>query len=114
MMRAHCRRQLERTGMPPQLASNYSEAATREQFLELERAWNLLEALREEEVLPHVAVSLIRKALDGGGADLLDWCEIAVESAGTKSAGQQFKNPAGFLIKLIRDPRRVGASSARK
>jgi hypothetical protein len=116
IMRAHCLRQLERAGMPPRLAASYSELGVkRAEFLTLERAAWLLDALREEDVLPHVALSLIRKALDASlngstaatrdeGRELLDWCEIAVEVCRHKKrAGQQLKNPAGFLIKLVKD-----------
>ena len=47
--------------------------------------------MRDEEVLPHVASSLIRKALDtdpvsGEGRELLDWCEIAAELCREKKA----------------------------
>jgi hypothetical protein len=88
----------------------------REEVFLLDRASRLLDALREEEVLPHVALSLIRKALDicfggpqvdsqGEGREMLDWCEIAIQICrGKKASGQQMKNPAGFLVKLVKDP----------
>ena len=74
----------------------------------LERAARLLAALAEHEVLPHVAVSLISKALDESreqSRELLDWCEIAIEVCRQKRAsGQKLRNPAGLLIKIARDP----------
>ena len=36
---------------------------------------------------------------------MLDWCEIAIQMCrGKKASGQQMKNPAGFLVKLVKDP----------
>jgi len=64
----------------------------------------------EEEVLPHVAISLVRNALDLGpptpeGREVLDWCEIALEVCRQKKrSGQALKNAAGLLIKIIKDP----------
>jgi len=55
-----------------------------------------------------VALSLIRTALDLDafeGRDLLDWCEIAIEVCRQKRrSGQTMKNPAGLLIKIVKDP----------
>jgi hypothetical protein len=76
----------------------------------LERAARLLECMRDEEVLPHVANSLIRKALDsdpigGEGRELLDWCEIAAELCREKKrSAQSLRNPAGLLMKIVKDP----------
>jgi flagellar biosynthesis GTPase FlhF len=61
-------------------------------------------------VLPHVAISIIRGALDAGvtsaeSAELLDWCEIAVHVCRQKrQAGQVLRNSAGLLVKIIKDP----------
>jgi hypothetical protein len=63
----------------------------------------------EEKVLPHVAVSIVRSALDAGatateGTDLLDWCEIAIHVCRQKRrAGQNLRNSAGLLVKLVKD-----------
>jgi hypothetical protein len=109
--------QLEKAGLGQKQAESYAEAAVkREEVFLLDRAVRLLDALRDEEVLPHVALSLIRKALDscfggekvesdGEGREMLDWCEIAIQMCrAKKSSGQQMKNPAGFLVKLVKDP----------
>lgn len=115
--RANAVKQLEKAGLGQKQAELYAEAAVkREEVFLLDRASRLLDALREEEVLPHVALSLIRKALDicfsgpqvdsqGEGREMLDWCEIAIQICrGKKASGQQMKNPAGFLVKLVKDP----------
>jgi len=115
--RANAVKQLEKAGLGQKQAELYAEAAVkREEVFLLDRASRLLDALREEEVLPHVALSLIRKALDicfggpqvdsqGEGREMLDWCEIAIQMCrGKKASGQQMKNPAGFLVKLVKDP----------
>ena len=119
--RANAVKQLEKAGLVQKQAETYGEAAVkREEVFLLARAARLLDALREEEVLPHVALSLIRKALEccfgevsadshpasrGEGRDMLDWCEIAIQMCRAKKAsGQQMKNPAGFLVKLVKDP----------
>jgi hypothetical protein len=114
-------KQLEKTGLGQKQAEIYGEAAVkREEVFLLDRAARLLDALREEEVLPHVALNIIRKALDicfagptvdsqGEGREMLDWCEIAIQVCRTKKAsGQQMKNPAGFLVKLVKDPEARG------
>ena len=92
------------------MAACYADAAeTNPQFYALERAARLLETLRDEEVLPHVANSVIRKAVEsdpveGEGREILDWCEIAAELCREKKRGaQNLRNPAGFLMKIIKD-----------
>jgi hypothetical protein len=63
----------------------------------------------EEEVLPHVAASIIRAALEAGlstsdAAEQLDWCEIAIHVCRQKKrAGQALRNSAGLLVKIIKD-----------
>jgi hypothetical protein len=111
LKRAYCAKLLEKSGLSPQAASAYAEAAkTKAYFYALERAARVLEYLRDEEVLPHVAASIVRKALDSGpvdgaGRDLLDWCEIAAELCREKKRGaQNLRNPAGFLMKIVKDP----------
>jgi hypothetical protein len=108
--RAHCMKLLEGAGFPSKVAASYSNAATTPlDFHVLERAGQILLAMKTEEVLPHVAISFIRRALDEGFEsrdwDLLDWCEIAVEVCRQKKrAGQILKNSGGLLIKIIKDP----------
>jgi hypothetical protein len=109
--RVFCEKLLQEAGFSHKAAAAYSAAATTlRDFHAMERAAKLLVALLEEEVLPHVALSLIRNALDAGpdlpeGRDLLDWCEIAVEVCRQKKrSGQSLKNAAGLIIKVIKDP----------
>jgi hypothetical protein len=75
----------------------------------LQRAARLVEELKQEEVLPHVALALIRQPLDAGlnedeSIAALDWCEIALEVCRQKrNQGQTMKNLPGLLIKIVRD-----------
>jgi len=109
--RSICEKLLQDGGFSQKAAAEYCVAAAElRHFYALERAAKLLMALRDEDVLPHVAFSVIRNALDLGpatqdGRDLLDWCEIAVETCRHKKrSGQVLKNSAGLLIKIIKDP----------
>lgn len=111
MAQAWCRRLLESNGFAPRAAQTYLDTArTGLDFYALERACRILKLMREADVLPHVALSVIRRALDlgpatGEGRELLDWAEIAVEVAGQKKrAGQNLKNAAGLIIKIVKDP----------
>ncbi len=106
-----CEKLLQDAGFLQRVAAEYCAAATTlRDFYALERAAKLLTALRDEDVLPHVALSVVRNALDAGaateeGRDLLDWCEIAIEICRQKRrSGQALKNSAGLLIKMIKDP----------
>lgn len=101
---------LERAGFPEKLAFRYCEAAqNRIDLYLLERAGRLLESFNEEGVLPHVGISLIRRAIDSGPAieearQTLDWCELALSVCRQKkNAGQNVKNPAGLLVKIAKD-----------
>ena len=109
--RAICEKLLLDAGLMQKAAAEYCARAKQvEGFFALERAAKLLTAMRDEEVLPHVAASVIRNALDLGGStpegrEALDWCEIAVETCRQKKrTGQALKNSAGLLIKIIKDP----------
>jgi hypothetical protein len=109
--RAYCQDLLQRGGLSSKAAAQYCAAAQSfDDFFVLERCGQLLQAMTEEDVLPHVSVSLIRTALDQGpvsgeGQELLDWCEIAVNVCRQKKrAGQTLKNSAGLLIKIVKDP----------
>jgi hypothetical protein len=110
LKRAYCAKLLEKAGFTPQAAAQYAQAvAAPREFYALERAARVLEGMRDEEVLPHVANSLVRKALDTGavegeGRELLDWCEIATEMCRERKRGaQSLRNPAGFLMKIVKD-----------
>lgn len=100
---------LERAGVPAQAAAAYGEQfSSRRGQYQLQRAARLLEDLKTEEVLHHVAVAVIRQALDRGpGEDSiaeLDWCEIALEICRQKrNSGQTLRNLPGLLVKIARD-----------
>jgi len=109
--RAQCQEKLQQAGISAKAAVLYSQAAvTGLDFYGLERSTTVLSGLLEEEVLPHVAISIVRTVLDAGpctpqGMDLLDWCEIALYVCRhKKKAGQNLKNSAGLIVKLIKDP----------
>jgi hypothetical protein len=109
--RAQCLEQLQRGGISPKAAATYCQmASTAVDFHILDRCARLLHAMLDEEVLPHVAASIIRNALDAGpasaeGLDQMDWCEIAVHVCRQKKrAGQALRNSAGLIVKIIKDP----------
>jgi hypothetical protein len=108
---AHSQSMLEKGGFTPRMAAAWSEAAeTPEQLYALERAAQLVQAMKQDGVLPHVAASYVSRALDlgaaaGEGQELLDWCEMALETCRHKKrTGQNLKNAAGLLVKIIKDP----------
>ena len=109
--RAYCEKALEKAGVPAKAATAYVIAVDRQQgFYALGRAAELLQAIKDEGVVPQVALSTIRRALDLGvatpeGRELLDWCEIALQLCHDKKrAGQVLKNSAGLLMKIVKDP----------
>jgi hypothetical protein len=109
--RAQCQTRLQEAGISSKTATGYCQSATSAvDFYGLERAVRLLHAMLEEEVLPHVAASIVRNALDTGptsseGEDVLNWCEIAVHVCRQKKrSGQNLRNAAGLLVKIIKDP----------
>jgi hypothetical protein len=113
--RAVCREKLQQAGLSQKNAAMYCQAAvSASEFYGLERATRLLAELLEEDVLPHVALSIVRSALDDGpasheSAELLDWTEIALHVCRHKrKAGQALKNSAGLIVKLIKDPETRG------
>jgi hypothetical protein len=110
LSQGYCQEVLLRAGFTARETEEYVRSAKSPlAFYTLERAGHLLEAMREEEVLPHVAMSTIRRGLDaalepGQGIDLLDWCEIAIEVCRHKKAnGQKLKNAPGLIVKIIKD-----------
>ncbi len=109
--RSLCQERLQNAGITAKAAAAFCQAAsTALEFYALERSARLLQAMIDEDVLPHVAISIIRSALDCGPAsaestELLDWCEIALHVCRQKrSAGQALRNSAGLLVKLVKDP----------
>jgi hypothetical protein len=102
---------LEKAGFAYKPAMTWSEAAqTPEELYALERAACLVQAMKQDGVLPHVATSFVSRALDlgaasGEGREVLDWCEMAVEICRQKKhTGQNLKNAAGLLVKIVKDP----------
>ncbi len=109
--RALCQERLQQAGIAARPAAAFCQAAsTALDFYNLERGARLLQAMIDEDVLPHVAISIIRSALESGissnqAIDLLDWCEIALQVCRQKrSAGQALRNSAGLLVKIVKDP----------
>jgi hypothetical protein len=109
--RANCQEQLQRGGITAKAAAAFCQAASgATDFYGLERCGHVLNAMLEEEVLPHVAVSIVRSALEMGatsleGGDLLDWCEIAIHICRQKRrTGQNLRNGAGLIVKIVKDP----------
>ena len=109
--RAECQNRLLQGGIPAKSAAAWCQATeTALDFYYLERAVRILQSLIEEEVLTHVAASIVRNAMETGpasaeGCDLLDWCEIALHICRHKKrAGQNLRNSAGLIVKIIKDP----------
>ena len=111
LSRAHCQSILEKAGFGYKPATGWTAGAeTPEQLYALERAAQLVLAMKQEGVLPHVAASYVARALDmgaaaGEGQDLLDWCEMALDICRQKQrSGQSLKNAAGLVVKIVKDP----------
>ena len=109
--RAEYQDRLQLGGIPSKVAAAWCEAAaTTLDFYCLERCARVLHNLIEEEVLAHVAASIVRSAMEAGpttveGANLLDWCEIAIHVCRHKKrSGQTLRNSAGLIVKIIKDP----------
>jgi hypothetical protein len=109
--RRQCQEKMQQAGIAFKVAAMYCQAAVSSlDFYGLERSTRILTGLMEEEVLPHVAASIVRNALDAGackpeGTDQLDWCEIALHVCRhKKKSGQSLKNSAGLIVKIIKDP----------
>ena len=101
---------LVKGGLAVAAAAGYAEAAsTASHFYALRRAADLLQALKDEQVLPHVALSFVRRALDveawsPEGRQYLDVCELALEICRQKKAqGQKLTNAAGLIVKIVKD-----------
>jgi hypothetical protein len=108
--RACTHTKLEKAGLSEKIARRFAQMAqTPSEFYQLDRAAHLLQSFIEEGMLPHVAQGIIRRALDAGmdtdqGVAMLDTFEIALETCRKKKhASQNVSNPAGLIVKLIRD-----------
>ncbi|HTQ57200.1 MAG TPA: hypothetical protein VMI94_22175 [Bryobacteraceae bacterium] len=111
LTRSHCQGILEKAGFAFKSTSVWTAAAqTPEQLYALERAGQLVLAMKQEGVLPHVACSYVARALEmgpstGEGQELLDWCEMALDICRQKQrTGQNLKNAAGLVIRIVKDP----------
>jgi hypothetical protein len=113
MSRGRIQKVLETAGIAE--AARYADAAeTQEQLYQLERAAGLLHATVDQGVFAHVALHLVKRALEAETneecVEQLDWLEIAVETCRQKKqAGQALKNPGGLLVTIAKD----GAGRAR-
>jgi len=101
---------LEKAGFTGKLtAAVLPEIPGKQDFYAVQRAVRLLDAMKEHEVLPHVAMSLIRRALElhateGEGRDLLDTIEMAIDVCRQKrDSGHKLRNAPGFLVSFIKD-----------
>ena len=109
-MRLWVQAHLEKAGFAAKNACEYCQKfRSRRDMYQLQRAARLLEEMKKDEVLPHVALATVRQALDCGPESpvcvaLLDWIETAIEVCRQKrSAGQALRNLPGLLIKIARD-----------
>jgi hypothetical protein len=110
LQRAQLVRLLEKAGFTVKhIAVMLPEIPGKQDFYAVQRAVRLLDSLKENDVLPHVAMSLIRRALEaraseGEGRDLLDTIEIAIDVCRQKrDSGQKLRNAGGFLVSFIKD-----------
>jgi hypothetical protein len=108
--RAACKEQFQQCGMAARSADAYCQAASSAlEFYGLERCARVIQGMLEQDVLPHVAISIMRTALDAGpntpeSLELLDWCEIAIHVCRQKkAAGQVLRNAGGLLVKIVKD-----------
>jgi hypothetical protein len=110
LQRAHLVRLLEKAGFTGKLiAAALPDVPAKQEFYAVQRAVRLLELMKEQEVLPHVATNLVRRALelratDGDGRDLLDTIEIAIDVCRKKrESGQKLRNAGGLLVSCVKD-----------
>ncbi len=108
--RTQCCERLHQAGLAARAAAAYCQVATSAvEFHALDRCARLLQEMIDEDVLGHVAVSIIRGALESGVAtpeatEVLDSCEIAIHVCRQKKrSGQAMRNSAGLLVKIIKD-----------
>jgi hypothetical protein len=114
LQRAQLVKLLEKGGFTVKhIAAVLPDLPGKQDYYAIQRAVRLLEAMKEHDVLPHVAMSLIRRALElrttdtanpESGRDLLDTIEIAIDVCRQKrESGQKLRNMAGFLVSFIKD-----------
>ena len=109
LQRAQLLKLLERSGFTGKhMTAILPDMPTRQDCYAVQRALRLFETMKEHEVLPHVAMSLIRRGLETGsegeGRDLLDTIEMAIDVCRQKrEAGQKLRNSGGFLVSFIKD-----------
>jgi len=109
LQRAQLVKLLEKAGFTVKhMAGLLPEVPAKQDFYAAQRGVRLLEAMKEHEVLPHVAMSLVRRALEGRGTDegreLMDTIEMAVEVCRQKrDAGQKLRNTGGFVVSFVKD-----------
>jgi hypothetical protein len=112
MTRSWCLASLEKAGFGAKSAAAFCDScgSDRRLLYHLQRGARLVHEMKQEEVLPHVAISTIRRAFDEGlhkpeSLEILDWCEIALEVCRDKrDQGQTMRNLPGLLLKIARDP----------
>ncbi len=110
-LRGYCQKLLETTGFSAAQAAFWCEPLNGwREFYSAQRVSKLIEELKLLGVLPHVALSLVRRAFELGlnseeARQYLDDTAIAVEICRHKqSSGQDLRNAAGLVVKLIKDP----------
>ena len=110
LQRTQLAKLLEKAGFTGKLiATALPEVPSKQDIYAVQRAVRLLDAMKEHEVLPHVAVSLVRRALevgasDGEGRDLLDTIEMATAVCRQKrESGQKLRNAGGFLVSFVKE-----------
>ena len=110
-LRAYCQKQLDNAGFPASVADSWCEALSGwRDFYSAQRAAKLVDDLKQLGVLPHVALGLVKRAFELGlvsveGRQYIEEAMIAVEICRYKqSSGQNLRNAAGLVVKLIKDP----------
>jgi hypothetical protein len=104
---ADCVRVLEESGFAPALFA--TAAQDPERFQILERCADILTQLQVNDVTPAVSQKLFLPVFDNSLTaqeveELLDWAEIALVISEQKCrSGQELKNKAGWIVKVIKD-----------
>jgi len=110
-LRSYCQKQLGSVGFTSTQVDTWCEPLQGwREFNLAQRAAKLVESLKQLGVMPHVALSLVKRAFESGvaspgGRQFLEDATIAVELCQYKqSSGQSLRNAAGLVVKLIKDP----------
>lgn len=111
LCREHAAALLVKAGYTVQSSKEYCDvAASAAHFYAIRRAAMIVQGMKDEQVLPHVALSLVRRGLDAtawsaDGRAQLDVCEMAIELCRQKKAqGQKLTNSAGLIVAIVKDP----------